>query len=140
MKTMKREILFRGIPIDENCEWKMITGSLVVDIHGNTSIYHPLNSPLGGFRSVPVKPETVGQFTGITDKNGTKIFEGDIVSYIGSDYTYVISYENGCFIATHTKIKAYDYKPLKWGNVNRFNELSIEIEVIGNINDNPELL
>ena len=144
MKTMKREILFRGKK-QSTGEW--VYGSLITNekpgLHTIAQVNtNPVqNGVLTGW-CFGVLPETVGQFTGIADKAGKRIFEGDVLNVIGMEafYTYVISYENGCFIATHTKIKAYNYKPLKWGNINRFNELSIEIEVIGNIHDNPKLL
>lgn len=134
---MKREILFRGKTQYGN--W--VHGNLDVDGFDNVLIKtYTRHGNSQHYDYCEVNPETVGQFTGLTDKNGKRIFEGDVVSYIGSDYTYVISYENGCFIASHTKIKTYDYTPLKWGGINRFNELSMEIEVIGNIHDKPELL
>lgn len=69
---MNREILFRGKRRD-NGEW----------IVGNYEWYHKpekhlISNPYTG-ETYGVTPETVGQFTGITDKNGIKIFEGDIV-------------------------------------------------------------
>ena len=84
-----------------------------------------------------VLPETVGQFTGLTDKNGKKIFEGDIVQYYGT-YPLEVYIEKG-----HTKIRWYDTI-----SASKYDELFFSIdregygecEIIGNIYDNPELL
>ena len=92
-----------------------------------------------------VLPETVGQFTGLTDMNGKKIFEGDIVSTkykLGRGHYYVFEVyynENLCHFAltinrgSYTKNKQYDWLQLTSLKANK-------IEVIGNIHDNPELL
>lgn len=84
-----------------------------------------------------VLPETVGQFTGLTDKNGKKIFEGDIVQYYGT-YPLEVYIEKG-----HTKIRWYDTI-----SASKYDKLFFSIdregygecEIIGNIYDNPELL
>ena len=85
-----------------------------------------------------VDPETVGQYTGIKDKNGTKIFEGDIVHVNGfylketkyTDFNYSVEYRDGCFILTKQS------KGMKLNLV----MYALNSEVIGNIYDNPELL
>ena len=92
-----------------------------------------------------VLPETVGQFTGLTDKNGKNIFEGDIVSTKyklgrGGYYVFEVYYnENLCQFAltinsgSYTKNKQYDWLQLTSLKANK-------VEVIGNKWDNPELL
>ena len=81
--------------------------------------------------------KTVGRYTGLCDKNGNKIFEGDIVQYYGT-YPLEVYIEKG-----HTKIRWYDTI-----SASKYDELFFssdregygECEIIGNIHDNPELL
>lgn len=129
-----REILFRGKRKD-NGEW--ICGDLLQDVEsGICAIVSYVN--LGGNIHdlsesciFAVIPETVGQYTGLTDKNGAKIFEGDIV-------------KNSRF----NKIEEVRYidkrKRIMFCGINYIVDLEyineIYYEVIGNIYDNPELL
>ena len=132
-----REILFRG-KLKSNGEWAF--GNLNVSLRG-TVIITPDETPVGKYGQVI--PETVGQYTGLNDSKGNKIFEGDIVKYKNTDGIKVngvaltiigkVNYneKNASFAIDGTdKIgaKHYDYFPIK------------NIEVIGNIHDNPELL
>lgn len=89
--------------------------------------------------SCQVLSETVGQFTGFTDKNGKKVFDGDIVRGRG-DCTYFIKFCNGAYDVFHCRVHDPDGGHYRWGLISRFGELNIEIEIIGNIHDNPELL
>ena len=80
---------------------------------------------------------TVGQYTGLTDKKGNKIFEGDILCV--DIVSGVVLFKNGCFVfhwKNNDKYRSDFYKDCIFTNYGRFNEL----EVIGNIHDNPELL
>lgn len=75
-----------------------------------------------------IDPETVGQYTGLTDKNGKRIFEGDIVDYISSDV--IGNPKTGTIIVEDMT----DYDTMIYLNH------SDELQIIGNIYDNPELL
>lgn len=113
-----RETLFRGKRKDNN-EWSY--GYLIADTRGRMYITL-IESHCDG-----IFPETVCEYTGITDKNGKKIFEGDIVRYLfGYNFTQlekigVVKYADGAY----SIISDLENK---------------DFEVIGNIYDNPDLL
>ena len=136
-----REILFRAKLADEDT-W--VEGSLVV-WKGDTMIYTDRGFPhfMGNFL---VEPETVGQFTGLTDKNGKKIFEGDIVKYPD---TY-LSWLGDVDVKGNVGAVEWDKATMCFYFSNRIavemeeffvlNGCMTEVEVIGNIHDNPELI
>ena len=133
-----REILFRGKRVD-NGEW--VEGSLIhqTKFYGDpVDHYHILYDGefhIDYYGSAEVIPETVGQFTGLLDKNGKKIFEGDIIRF--GDIMGIINYSTGCYCVKTNKPD--------WRSRNNpaidivLNEYPNEICVIGNIYDNPKL-
>ena len=137
---MKREILFRGKSTISK-EW--VYGDLV-----HTSQLTAIKEVNGDyFRPISVSPDTIGQYTGLKDKNGKKIFEGDVVhlkgdgnggTKVGKDYyrvvtfhegSFCISIEDGVHYPVHTPIYEYcdSHSIVNW-------------DVIGNVTDNPELM
>ena len=125
--TGMRRILFRGKSSNDE-EW--VYGDLLHNgIDYDTAIYCEKTKTVN-----EVYPETVGQYTGLTDKNGERIFEGDIVTA----YNAI-----GECTHTATAVKWNDFFA-EWsiGKCNSmYSDGSIcSYEVIGNIHDNPELI
>ena len=130
-----REILFRGKRTDNN-EW--VEGFYQEYPEGYVHIQNAANDWF------PVIPKTVGQFTGLTDRSGKKIFEGDIVK-LDEDVKEIfnvkdglIKYIGGCFLV--------DGKGRNNGSMLASLHTLVDINwvlrgvIIGNIHDNPELL
>lgn len=112
---MNRKILFRGKRVD-NGEWAY---GYLFKSWNRVFLLWEMTGDVPNMEEV--KPETVGQYTGLTDKNGNKIFEGDIV-YNGV-FKAQVEFINGRFSPFGSDIFFAD-----------------ECEVIGNIHDNKELL
>ena len=139
-----REILFRGKRVD-NGEW--VEGSLVNNIFFRAESNRPVPYIINpdeyaeyccmediGELAVEVLEETIGQFTGLTDKNGKKIFEGDIVKSITHFYSKL---KEKVTVVKFNEVENDSFgEPFTVG----YSLLGSEWEIIGNIHDNPELL
>ena len=146
-----REILFRGKILEEddvsqNGNW--VYGYLVYaksDFDDETQrvadiIPHDTDRVYKGEYNVvfPCDIKTIGQYTGLTDKNGNKVFEGDIVKAEINGGAYdkfvfplgVVAFENGVFGTKDAK----NFTPLS------SYAPRVSFEVVGNVHDNPELL
>ena len=130
-----REILFRG-KRKNNGEW--VEG----DIHKNTEFskahIHPSSERVMSFAVVP---ETVGQYTGLTDKNGRKIFEGDICRFKRFNDVHVGEIVFNVITASfaiwyQSIVGAYGEKATHKTLI----YICDNIEVIGKLHDNPELI
>lgn len=134
-----REILFKGKRAD-NGEW--VEGYLYITQNGEYEISNYCKYYNCERNTYIVIPETVGQYTGMVDKNGTKIFEGDILKIKSCDYDY--EYTTQVYYSCHTlcvNIYGQDYDSTAIGFADDiWDEECCEVEVIGNIYDNPKLL
>lgn len=142
-----REIEFRGKRIEDD---KWIYGYYwYVEEHYANPIenkIHFIKSKNNGI-DYGIDIETLGQYTGLKDKNGTKIFEGDVFEEERDEIRGVVVFENGAFkikwYGIKTVLKEYGYDDGGWGEIETesFDMYYVDkMEVIGNIHDNPELL
>ncbi len=122
---MTREILFRGKRAD-NGEW--VEGFPYITHDGEHQIrYYDSESNIENC-SHTVISDTLGRFTGLEDKLGTKIFEGDVIDDLGVEYIAVFDSDYAQF---RGKFDGWNAE---------ISHIASRCEVIGNIYDNPELL
>ena len=139
-----REILFRGKRLDNN-EWAC--GSLFADYadcslkeqgrcvcshDGSLTYIFVWDDEYHEHRDIEVDYSTVGQYTGLRDKNGQRIFEGDVVRgkdvrECGRDIFGCVDHRDGSFVIVESLATHYGW-------------IDYDVEVIGNIYDNPELM
>lgn len=120
---MNREIKFRGKRL-ANDEW--CYGSLLIWADGECTILEKSDSSNAVWKR-EINPDTVGQFTGLRDRNGKEIYEGDILRGGGN-----------VFVQVEYDAPQFCYKDNGFGY--KFLNHPENFEVIGNIHDTPELL
>ena len=157
---MNREILFRAKAINRDPDREYRTNykngdwvyGLITVPHNDTYDLPAEMRNTDGVSGIDVDYRTIGQFTGLTDKNGTKIFEGDILQ--GDEYPYCLNGEydyyaevmwfgNGCcgFGLCARKIPESTIAGINNGYCEWFKDFdSNNWSVVGNIYDNPELI
>ena len=133
-----REILFHGKRAD-NGEW--VEGDVLQTRYHSGHIEYQIMPQTPVSSAYPVLSETVGQYTGLTDRNGKKIFEGDICKFKRFNDVHigkvVFNVTTASFIMWYQPIVgAYGEKATQKMLLSACDN----IEVIGNIHDNPELM
>lgn len=130
-----RDILFRGKRLD-NGAW--VYGSFCMDAReqfnglcGVDGFIRLYDKAKGKMQSHEVDRETVGQYTGLLDKNGERIFEGDVLTLDGEYGFFVLEFQED----TARFVMSGDSIVVDFDNF-----WSYEVEVMGNIHDNSELL
>ena len=139
-----REVIFRGKRAD-NGEW--VEGDVLQTRYHSGHIEYQIMPQAPVSSAYPVIPETVGQYTGLTDKNGKKIFEGDIVKCTDMindfEFNAVVEFGNPNgeynwgYQLKFISGEESNFDILCWVDMK---ETGAYIEIIGNIHDNPELM
>ena len=130
-----REIVFRGKDL-ETGEW--VYGSLFQSVEQYPAIAKPKPTADGKlfYCLTVVDADTVGQYTGLKDRNGKEIYEGDIALM---DYSAFNTGKDG---QTYAVVRWIDYRAaFMWdAGLNYYADMRNDVEICGNIHDNPELL
>lgn len=141
-----REILFRGKRVD-NGEWvegqllyfRAIVGENELALIVESCEWDNSNEWFNLCKRAKVIPETIGQYTGLTDKNGKKIFEGDIISTDIKRPYLIVEFRDGCFMF-NCNDGGEDYYDIMLPICKEPHKEYPYGEIIGNIHDNPELV
>lgn len=126
---MKREIKFRG----RNVKHGWLTGYYFVNRGVHFIVEDGIADPLNTWEDYAVDPGTVGQYTGLKDKDGKEIYEGDI---IGGSNGSINGYEWPFKLLIKWNDERCGFNTPAWGYL----DSTHYYDVIGNIHDNPELL
>jgi hypothetical protein len=142
---MKHEILFRG----KRSNGKWVYGSLVVSENIAPAIYYEVgNGLVKQLDWCYISPESIGQYTGLKDKNGVKIFEGDIIKTPRGSIGEVVfgRAEEECTHREYRRKITDVYTTYGWifkradGFTIAIDDEILQGELIGNVTDNPELM
>lgn len=133
---MNKERLYRGKRVD-NGEW--VEGSAMIwNGHAQIIKHHHMINSIWQTESFRVIPETVGQFTGLTDKNGKEMFEGDVITNYDFKYPLIIGFNDESASFCGSKTNNFETKNCFWF----YNDIVLTDgwEVIRNIYDNPDMI
>jgi uncharacterized phage protein (TIGR01671 family) len=143
-KSKKSKQWVYGVPIKVG-----LSNCVVMCSSGNSLVNNLLTNPPQSIEWVEIRkneviPETVGQYTGLKDKNGIEIYEGDIIDIhqtVNGCNLFEIVWDktrwNARYGVPMVKPRLYEYNFNNLLDVDAFEK---EIEVVGNIHDNPELI
>ncbi|EAD8996550.1 hypothetical protein AL429_11815 [Listeria monocytogenes] len=121
-----RDIEFRGQNI--NGHWAHGNLAIIKEKLDRAEIGAYISNSAGAPFAYQIRPETIGQYTGLKDKNGKKIFEGDVGWDEHNECYGVVKFEEGKFLYV-------------WENIAEdLQEVADGIEICGNIHENPELM
>lgn len=138
---MNRDVKFRGYAVDEMVEnqWMFGTGlhkTVFTDEYAAETGVKEEWFVFTEYGWVHVEPKSIGQYTGLKDKNGVEIYEGDILEFEDEDFKWIVIYNFGSCIAVGGKhnqseelIEFYDWSKDR-----------LDVVVVGNIYEHPHLL
>lgn len=149
-----REILFRGqtrkygervrMGDGQKLPGRWVYGGVLQGIGSHSIIYggENVNDPSEGLQKWCVHTDTLGQYTGLNDKNGKKIFEGDIVKSEFTQKPYIVCFGEYTYTNEYGEEESACgwYNEEEYGYVTAFGRPDAWATVIGNIHDNPELI